>query len=309
MTLSGGLQKLADFAFTVEPRPQAGQFEFIAEFEAAGLSLRNSWLLWLYPRHSFVRIPKLRLNNRALETFLRADAPTEMQDTVLTDCLDDALFADLEAGRHVILLYHRDAPWRQYLLPGALDRYKPCIWDRGSHLGGIVADGRFQKAMGSGRYFNLNWQGLVEGGYKVCLDHFPCAVEECISGVDKPVRDRMKGIVNGIKDFIDDDTLRNFSYLFQVKCGNGALTVCTFAMTRLANPAVAAFVRELVESPQWPATTKTMQLIDFKEFVKKETAQGPRPEDVMNHFWELDNKLVEDTLFWEETGLDLSKIR
>ena len=32
-------------------------------------------------------------------------------------------------------------------------------------------------------------------------------------------------------------------------------------------------------------------------------------EDVMNHFWEIDNKPVEDTLFWEETGIDLAKLR
>ena len=32
-------------------------------------------------------------------------------------------------------------------------------------------------------------------------------------------------------------------------------------------------------------------------------------EDVMNHFWEIDNKPVEDTLFWEETGIDLSKYK
>ena len=32
-------------------------------------------------------------------------------------------------------------------------------------------------------------------------------------------------------------------------------------------------------------------------------------EDVMNHFWEIDNKLVEDTLFWEEVKVDLSKLK
>ena len=29
----------------------------------------------------------------------------------------------------------------------------------------------------------------------------------------------------------------------------------------------------------------------------------------MNHFWEIDNKAVEDTLFWEEAGIDLSKLK
>ena len=151
----------------------------------------------------------------------------------------------------------------------------------------------------------LGWQGYwIDAASTLRME--PNAVI-VLDPVNRHVIDR--ALENGIKDFIDDDTLRNFSYLFQVQCGNGALTVCTFAMTRLANPAVAAFVRELAESPQWPSTEKMMQVVDFKDFVKKETAKGPRPEDVMNHFWELDNKLVEDTLFWEETGLDLSKIR
>ena len=29
----------------------------------------------------------------------------------------------------------------------------------------------------------------------------------------------------------------------------------------------------------------------------------------MNHFWELDNKMVEDTLFWEEAGVNLANIK
>ena len=28
----------------------------------------------------------------------------------------------------------------------------------------------------------------------------------------------------------------------------------------------------------------------------------------MNHFWELDNKPVEDTLFWEEAGISLADL-
>ena len=35
----------------------------------------------------------------------------------------------------------------------------------------------------------------------------------------------------------------------------------------------------------------------------------PVPEDVMNHFWELDDKPVEDTLFWEACNVDLRKIK
>ena len=48
-----------------------------------------------------------------------------------------------------------------------------------------------------------------------------------------------------------------------------------------------------------------MTLEELKQFI---TSAEVIHEDVMNHFWELDNKPVEDTLFWEECGLDLSKI-
>ena len=34
-----------------------------------------------------------------------------------------------------------------------------------------------------------------------------------------------------------------------------------------------------------------------------------RREDIMNHFWELDNKPVEDSLFWEEYGINLADLR
>ena len=47
----------------------------------------------------------------------------------------------------------------------------------------------------------------------------------------------------------------------------------------------------------------------YKDYCTAVAQRGPRKEDVMNHFWEIDNKPVEDTLFWEEAGLDLTKIR
>ena len=46
----------------------------------------------------------------------------------------------------------------------------------------------------------------------------------------------------------------------------------------------------------------------LKNYLQKVTAAGVRKEDVMNHFWEIDNKPVEDTLFWEQVGIDLSKL-
>ena len=56
-------------------------------------------------------------------------------------------------------------------------------------------------------------------------------------------------------------------------------------------------------------TDKAVAPDALKAFLEAQTAAGPVKEDVMNHFWEIDNKLVEDTLFWEEANLDLTKIQ
>ena len=310
VTLSGGLQKIADISLRFAPEKTARQATVKAEFKAAGLQLENSWKVWLYPHSTINAVPETRLKNQGLEKLLKANPAAEKRaDAVVTDILDDRVFADLAAGKTVYLMYHRDNPGNQYYIPGALERFKPCIWDRGSNLGGIIYSGAVQKALASNRYFDLNWYSLLEGGYKVCLDDFPAPVEELVCGVDKPVRDRMKGLVNGIKDFIDQDTFRNFSHLFSVKAGKGTLVVCTFAMTRLDNPAAAGFLAELFNNRDLAKTAKSIDPDKLKNYLSEETARGIRKEDTMNHFWEIDNKLVEDTLFWEEAKLDLTKIR
>ena len=196
------------------------------------------------------------------------------------------MFEQLAKGKKVVLFYEYGAARNKWQMPGALERFKPCIWDRGSNLGGVIANPVLQKALASNRYFDQNMQPLLEGGSKVNLDHFPCKVEQHVSGIDKPVRDRMKGLIHKIKDFIDDDTLRKFSHLFSVKVGKGLRIVCTFNMKNPDSP-VEAFIKWLDET----------------------NARGFTPEDVMNHFWEIDNKAVEDTLFWEEAGIDLSKLK
>ena len=54
-------------------------------------------------------------------------------------------------------------------------------------------------------------------------------------------------------------------------------------------------------------TDKSVDLDVLKSYLEKVTAEGVRREDVMNHFWEIDNKPVEDTLYWEEVQIDMSK--
>ncbi len=144
----------------------------------------------------------------------------------------------------------------------------------------------------------------------MCLDDFPVSVNEHIFGIDKPVRDRMKGLIHGVKDFIDADTLRDFSHFFTVKVGNGILSVCTMLPAegwRLGDPVEENFLAAICNHLNELTPNESVTAEVLKEYLEHVTAAGVRKEDVMNHFWEIDNKPVEDSLFWEEAGIDLSK--
>ena len=310
VSLSGGLQKIADISLRFAGEPEAREMTLCADFSTGKVKLHNEWKIWLYPRREIVRLPDLRLNDAALASRLRSATAARFDHrAVITDVLDDRIFDDLAAGKCVYLLYHRDAPGHAYYLPGALERFKPCIWDRGSNLGGVIRSEALRRALAGGRYFDLNWYSLLEGGYKVCLDDFPCPVEELVSGVDKPVRDRMKRICFGVEDFIDTDTLRNFSHLFSIRVGEGTLAVCTLRFTDPAAPPVEAVLTALLNDPEIVRTEKRISPEALKEYLKAATGRGVRREDTMNHFWEIDNKLVEDAEFWQNAEVDIRKIR
>ena len=304
-----GVQKLADVKFTLPAVGKAQRYTLRAEFGNEMIQVENEWQFWSFPPAKIKSRPVLKLADARLASFFQ-DAATdqaEKSDLQIYDRLSEALLADLEAGKRVLLLYHRDNLGQYGYLPGALDRFKPCIWDRGSNLGGIVNAAFVREALAAeDEFFDAQFQSLCEGGYKLDLDHFPGKAEELICGVDKPVRDRMKGLIQKVKDFLPDDTLRNFNYLTSWKIGSATLIVSTFQTTSAGtNPAAGTYYAALAD---WAAThesTGAMTLEELKQFI---TSAEVIHEDVMNHFWELDNKPVEDTLFWEECGLDLSKI-
>jgi len=272
--------------------------------------LTNSWPLWLFPETAVKAIGKLEVENAGLLNWVKSFSAPENDNCVICDRLNDRVFEYLADGKHVFLLYHRDNPDQQYYFPGALERFKPCIWDRGSNLGGVIAEENVRNVLAADRYFDKNMQPLLEGCYKVCLDDFPVPVKEHIFGIDKPVRDRMKGLIHGVKDFIATDTLRNFSHLFSVKAGQGMLTVCTMLQPGkwVDSPVTANFFAELFNNPDKFTAGQEISLEDLKDYLVKSTAAGIRREDVMNHFWEIDNKPVEDTLFWEEVRVDMRKL-
>ena len=301
--LAGGLQKLATLNLTMK---ETGVHELSAGFVSDEVSARNEWTLWVYPAAVRPARPEMHIRDGALRDYLAASE--RESDIYLTDALDESLLAALDTGRTAVLLYEHNSPRNTWQMQGALERFKPCIWDRGSNLGGVIRNEKVAAAV-QGELFDLNMQPLVEAGYKVNLDEFPIRPCEHVLGVDKPVRDRMKGLINGVKDFIDQDTLRRFSHLFSLKAGKGQLIVCTFNLSAPENPVTAAFLHCLLDDTQALYAENGLGTDEFRAWLEKINREGIRKEDVMNHFWEIDNKPVEDTLFWEEAKINLAQMR
>ena len=236
------------------------------------------------------------------------------ENTLVTGSFNQEVFQALEKGMTVLLTLPKPPVKGQeeFFFPGAREHCKPCIWDRGSNLGGVIESPAIREALGGEEFFNLRLFSLFHDAYKVNLDTFPGKVTQWMWGVDKPVRDRMKGLVQGVKHFIDGDTLRNFSHLFSVHVGPGTLVVCTLNLS-LDAPAEDCVIRNfsaalLKNLPQLAQTECAITPEALKAYLQEVQKKGPSKEDTMNHFWEIDNKLVEDTLFWEEANLDLRKI-
>lgn len=300
--LAGGLQRLV--TLDICPK-QAGVTKLRAEFVSENVTAVNDWTLWAYPQVRCEKLPELAIGEGALKAYLAQGS--EASDLYVTDSLNEDLLQKLSAGRTAVLLYSHGAERNTWQFQGALERFKPCIWDRGSNLGGIVQHQAVAAAVG-GELFDLNMQPLLEAGHKVNLDDFPCKVSEHVLGVDKPVRDRMKGLIDGIKHFIAQDTLRKFSHLFSLQVGAGQLIVCTFNLSDPENPVTANFLKALIDGADALKAESGISAAELKAWLQAQNDAGIRKEDVMNHFWEIDNKPVEDTLFWEEAQVNLAKM-
>ena len=86
------------------------------------------------------------------------------------------------------------------------------------------------------------------------------------------------------------------------------LTVCTMLPCEFRLNAVTEnFFTALFDNLDALKADEAIDLDALKAYVDKVTAEGVRKEDVMNHFWEIDNKPVEDTLYWEEVQIDMRK--
>ncbi len=310
ISLLPGLNKLLDVEMTPKAR-HPSQYRLRAELESDGKCIVNDWAFWVYPRCTGVeRAPLIRVRDGNLQqawlSVLGEGQPDK--NLVLTDTLDDQALSDLNDGKTLVLSYHAERTGQAYRLPGAKDRFKPCIWDRGHNLGGYIQAPALEAALASGRYFDLNAYSLVEDAYKINLDDFPFAVNEWICGVDKPVRDRMDALIKGIKEIRPEHVLRNFSYLFSLSVGSGTLVLCGFNLSDAGrDPAANSFLATLIAEIDSLKPTESISPGAFKRFLDEQNGKTPLEEGVMNRFWQLDDRPVEDKLFWEEAKVDLRK--
>lgn len=304
--LASGLHKLVSVHLHFSACGVACRREIKAIFTCHEKTVENHWNIWTYPYPHMDKKPTYGSLSPEIRAFLNKG--TRRSSLFVTDTFDETVFSHLDAGNNVLLLYRYGEIRNKWQLPGAMERFKPCIWDRGSNLGGFIRSESLCKMLAVERYFDLNMQKLLEAGSKINLDHFPCAVNEIICGIDKPVRDRMQGLVTGDKRFTDDVILRRFSHLFSLRVGNGSLIVCTLNVDDPADPVVQNLLAALVDRTELFIDNSCMNAEAFRGWLEKINASAFKTEDIMNHFWELDNKPVEDTLFWEEAGIDLAKL-
>lgn len=305
--LTGGLQKLLTLQTRVKASGKSQSHVLSARFVTGDLEVTNSWKFWTYPRVRPAGIPEMALSGAALETYLRGGS--KPSDLYVTDTFDQKVFDKLSAGKTVVLLYEYLAERNTWDMQGAVDRFKPCIWDRGHGLGGIVPNKAVEAVLGDDRYFDRNMQPLLDDGSKVNLDNWPCRVTEHVRGVDKPVRDRYRVSRDGIKDFIPEDTLRRFSHLFSVKVGSGTLIVCTFRLQDPENPVVSNLLELLIDHTDVLNTDNSISPEALKAWLLQINEAGFPPEGTTNQTWQNDNIPGEKVLFWEDLNIDLAALK
>ena len=266
-----------------------------------GVVTANEWSIWVYRKEISVNY----------NTFCNY----ERGNVVVTDDIEKAL-VKLDEGKNVCLVYrqdytrhiiHQDMDAPKYSLKATWNRFKPVIWDRGTNYGGLCNDKLLNKyGFATDRVYSVNYSALTEDCDKIILDTFPVKVKSIIDGIDKSVRDRFDAYVKcfNMPDFLYDRTLRNFSYLFEVKVGNGNLLLCGLNMTGLdkdepSTMSMAQFIINYMSSSDF-APDNYISKPDFENYLI-ECAKEPVKERVMSQFWQLDDTPVESSAFWDES--------
>ncbi|MCQ2742098.1 MAG: hypothetical protein MJ239_02205 [Bacilli bacterium] len=260
----------------------------------------NRYSLYVYPRREEI----------SYEEFVNY----EKGDVVVTDDIEKCLSA-LGEGKNVCLVYrsdytrhvlHKDMKAPKYAFKASWNRFKPVIWDRGTNFGGIIDISKLTKYGFNNPVLGCAYCSLSEDSDKIILDNQPWKSTNLISGIDKCNRDRFdayKGSFN-LPEPMPDRTLRDYSYLFSLKVGEGKLLVTGFNLLGLdenessANN-MAHFIIDYLNSKDFNPEGETT-IEEFRNYLK-ESAEKPVKERMMTQFWALDDAPVESKQYWEDS--------
>ena len=258
----------------------------------------NNWDLWLYPHY-----PKLKYRDLV---------NINEKEYVITDDIKTAL-ESLRNKKKTVLIYRQN--WTRHLLDKQMEptkyafkatwnRFKPVIWDRGTNFGGLINKELLNKYhFPTSQYYDFNYSVISEDADKIILDDFPIKVSSLVTGIDKCNRDRFDAykVSFNLPELMPDRTLRNFSYLFEMKVDDTPLLVTGFNLTNIdedepSSLAFANFLFEYIKSNDFNPKNniKYHELEDYMRLCAKK----PIKERMMTQFWELDNEPVESKEYW-----------
>ena len=245
----------------------------------------------------------------------------EENNCMITDDMQKAL-KGLKAGKKVCLIYrsawtrhvaNKSMPNPDYAFKATWNRFKPVIWDRGTNFGGLCDEKLLNEyGFATETYYDFNMAKLTEDCDKIILDDFPVKVKSILSGTDKSSRDRFDAyaVSFNLPELQYDRTLRNFSYLFELKVGEGDLLVCGLNMTGLdytepSTVAMAQFIQNYLRSSDFAPVNQ----IGYEPFISylKASAEKPIKERMMTQFWQLDDTPVESKEYWIESRAYLTE--
>jgi hypothetical protein len=247
--------------------------------------------------------------------FDRTVAFTEGAGLTVTDSLDDKLFERLLDGEDVLLIYRTD--WTRHLLDKSMsapkysfrhtwERFKGVIWDRGTINGGYDdKDVLCEMGFATDGQLNFQYYPLVEDSDKINLDDFPVKVHSLVSGLDKCNRDRFDPSKFKLPELMYDRTMRNFSYAFELRVGEGRLLVTGMNFTGAAQgePATLAMLKALVNychSDKF-GRGEAISVAELRSYLKSVADMGPQKERMMTQYWQLDDEPVESMEYWRES--------
>ena len=239
----------------------------------------------------------------------------------ITDDIEKA-FSSLGQGKKVCLVYRSDwtrhlldknMPKPKYAFKATWNRFKPVIWDRGTNYGGLCDEKTLNKfGFPTGKFYDFNYGEISEDCDKIILDDFPTEVNSLVTGIDKSTRDRFDAYKSSfnLPEIMPDRCWRKFSYLFEIKVGDGSLLVCGFNLTGLSendpsSVAMGNFIKNYMTSDDFTPKNE-ISLDELKVYMEK-CSEKPVKERMMTQYWELDEAPVESKKYWEESRKYLEK--